>query len=121
MTLQYYLGLPRGPDHRYWPDLRGHPSQARGEERSSLEEQFPRKYHRFEVPQLRTTAAEITFFYAHRECCITTVYKLNFQIFKFSSENKEIMTVGEIKELVLSKGVFAESTLHKLKKTWKLR
>jgi hypothetical protein len=31
------------------------------------------------------------------------------------------MTVREIKELVLSKGVFAESTLHKLKKTWKLR
>jgi hypothetical protein len=31
------------------------------------------------------------------------------------------MTCGEIKELVLSKGVFAESILHKLKKGSKLR
>jgi hypothetical protein len=31
------------------------------------------------------------------------------------------MTVAEIKELVLSRGVFAESTLYKLKKSSKLR
>ena len=31
------------------------------------------------------------------------------------------MTVAEIKELILSRGVFSESTLHKLKKFTKLR
>jgi hypothetical protein len=63
MTLKCcFLGLPRGPDHRYWPNLRGHPPQARGEERSSLEKNsFRENTIIFEEPQLRnTTAAEIS-------------------------------------------------------------